>query len=333
MTVHRPESRSLRPHGIRKEKEIAARVVGPTFARHETFAPRYGWLKKGFDAVAKDGIVFTRDDVAALLGVGKNMARSIRYWTVACGLVEETTSAGGRGTTLRPTEFGKCLLGPGGWDPYLEDLSSLWLLHWKLLRSDGLATAWHYTFFEFTLNEFSADDLSWNLAEMVKKRFPSARAAASSLRKDAVCLIQMYAGGTRNIAETEESVRSPFAELDLLGPGISSRHVVFRTGAKPGLSSAIIAALCLDFMRTRGSEMSVSLSTLLRGQGSPGLALRLSEASLYDALEQTVRQFSELKLSDTAGLIQFSSRIAPAEICAMLLDAHYADTLVGVGTR
>lgn len=333
MTGHSPESRPLRPRGPRKEQEIAARIVGPTFARHETFAPRYGWLKKGFDAVAKDGSVFLQDDVAPLLGVGKNMARSIRYWIVACGLVEETTPQAGRGATLRPTEFGQRLLGPAGRDPYLEDLSSLWLLHWKLLRSDGLATAWHYTFFDFTLSEFSADDLSWHLAEMAKKRFPSARAAPSSLRKDAVCLIQMYAGGTHATAETEESIRSPFAELGLIGPGINSRHVAFRSGDKSGLSSAIVAALCLDFMRMRGSELSVSLSTLLRGQGSPGLALRLSEASLYDALEQAVRQCSDLRLSDTAGLIQFSSRIAPTEISDAMLDSHYADALVGGSTK
>jgi hypothetical protein len=29
-----------------------------SIGRHETFTPRYGWLKKGYDAVLKDGNVF-----------------------------------------------------------------------------------------------------------------------------------------------------------------------------------------------------------------------------------------------------------------------------------
>lgn len=310
---------------MRKAKGVGLPIAGPTFARHETFAPRFGWLKKGFDAVARDPNAFARADAALILGVGKNMARSIRYWTVACGLLEDTKSDAPR-TTLRPTEFGQRLLGTGGWDPYLEDLSSLWLLHWKLLRPDGAATTWSYTFSEFSLSEFSADDLAWSLGEMVKKRFPSARAATSSLRKDAVCLIQMYAGGTHNVVVSEESIRSPFAELDLIGPGITSRHVSFRIGSKPGLSPAIIAALCVDFMRMR-DVMSMPFSTLLRSHGSPGLALRLSEAVLYEALEQAVRQFPALRLSDTAGIIQLSVTLTPEQLVGVLLDAHYADAL------
>jgi len=316
---------------VRQEKGVALQIAGPTFARHETFAPRFGWLKKGFDAVTRDPNAFAREDAALVLGVGKNMARSIRYWAVACGLLEDNKSAKPR-TLLRPTEFGQRLLGTEGWDPYLEDLSSLWLLHWRLLRPDGIATTWSYVFSEFSSSEFSADDLTGALEEMVKRRFPSARAAVSSLRKDAVCLIQMYAGGMRNVVGSEESIRSPFAELDLIGPGITSRHVSFRIGSKPGLSSTIIAALCLDFMGVH-RVMSMPFSTLLRSHGSPGLALRLSEAVLYEALEQAVRQYPVLRLSDTAGIIQLSSTASPTQLFGALIDAHYVDALRGSAVR
>ena len=49
------------------------------FARHETFHPRFGWLKKGFDKADRDSGIFLREDAPVLLGVGKNMVRSIRY--------------------------------------------------------------------------------------------------------------------------------------------------------------------------------------------------------------------------------------------------------------
>ena len=66
--------------------------TSPSFAGHETFTLRYGWLKKAVDAVHEDPIVFTRDDALVRLGVGKNMVRSIRHWGLATGILEEDTA-------------------------------------------------------------------------------------------------------------------------------------------------------------------------------------------------------------------------------------------------
>jgi len=52
----------------------------PIFARHETFHPRFGWLKKGFDRARDNSRLFLAEDAPVVLGVGKNMVRSIRYW-------------------------------------------------------------------------------------------------------------------------------------------------------------------------------------------------------------------------------------------------------------
>ncbi len=108
----------------------------PIFARHETFHPRFGWLKKGFDRARNNSRIFLAEDAPVLLGVGKNMVRSIRYWCEAFKLLEDD----------QPTIFGEALLGDQGWDAYLEDPASLWLLHWKLLETPCLASAWWFTF-------------------------------------------------------------------------------------------------------------------------------------------------------------------------------------------
>lgn len=55
-------------------------ITGGFAGRHETFTPRYGWLKKGFDACAHNPHVFTDETAIEQLGVGKNMVQSIRYW-------------------------------------------------------------------------------------------------------------------------------------------------------------------------------------------------------------------------------------------------------------
>jgi hypothetical protein len=68
------------PADVSSAKERAdTQPVEPIFARHETFHPRFGWLKKGFDLVKKDPNIFQKDDAPVQLGVGKNMVRSIRF--------------------------------------------------------------------------------------------------------------------------------------------------------------------------------------------------------------------------------------------------------------
>lgn len=63
-------------------------------------------------------------DAVVTLGVGKNMVASIRYWMRSFGLVD------GDGLT----EIARFLLDTrDGVAPYMEDLTTLWLLHYRLV--------------------------------------------------------------------------------------------------------------------------------------------------------------------------------------------------------
>ncbi|WP_238845595.1 DUF4007 family protein [Nostoc edaphicum] len=119
-------------------------AVNPIFANHETFHPRFGWLKKGFDTAKKNPDIFSQDDAPVRLGVGKNMVRAIRYWCSAFKIIDKNNL---------PTVFGEKLLGDNGWDTYLEDPASLWLLHWNLLKPRCDAAAWYYIFRTYALTE------------------------------------------------------------------------------------------------------------------------------------------------------------------------------------
>ena len=129
------------------------------FARHETFHPRFGWLKKGYDKAFSDPEIFLREDAPVQLGVGKNMVRSIRYWCNAFKVLEEGDRA------AIPTAWGQKLLSDDGYDPFLEDPASLWLLHWALLKPPCLATAWSFAFNQFRSVEFSSEDLFLSLCD------------------------------------------------------------------------------------------------------------------------------------------------------------------------
>ena len=79
-----------------------------TFGRHETFALRYAWLTKGFQAFQEDPNVFEPDMGTLCLGVGKNMVNSIRYWLLATRLLEKSNKG------LQVTEIGEIIFSKGG---------------------------------------------------------------------------------------------------------------------------------------------------------------------------------------------------------------------------
>ena len=97
------------------------------FSGHESFVCRYAWLPKAYRAVVKNRAAFGNVEQAMVsLGVGKNMVRSIRFWVEVMGVVTPR-----KDKTLEPTYFGEAVFGDGGFDPFLEDIRTLWLLHWE----------------------------------------------------------------------------------------------------------------------------------------------------------------------------------------------------------
>ncbi len=296
----------------------------PAFARHETFHPRYGWLKKGFDAATEDSEVFLRKDATTILGVGKNMVRAIRYWCVAYKVLsEEKSEENPRLNKMVPTEFGNELLAEDGWDPYLEDPGSLWLLHWQLLRPPCRAPAWWAIFNDLHSPEFSDESLLEQLRRFRDER-GWAEVVDNSLDKDVRCVLRMYGSVTKGRDLLEDSVDSPFAELGLIRPVPGdSREWRISTGAKRDLPDDIVAYACLDYAELIETEAKVlGVAGLARNEGSPGRALALNETSLGDALTRFSEQ-GVIELTHAAGNRQLVLPAAPAQIRRAILNCYY----------
>ena len=132
----------------------------PKFAGHETFTLRYGWLKKAVDATRERQDIFLQDDALVTLGVGKNMVRSIRHWGLVTGILEESTDvSNNRGRAIRPSALGDLLFGPHGLDPYLEEVGTLWLIHWQLAGIPDGPTTWFWVFNHLPESEFTKEKL------------------------------------------------------------------------------------------------------------------------------------------------------------------------------
>ena len=133
------------------------------FRAHETFSIRKGWLSKGMKHVLRDPYVFVSKEYNPMdvLGIGSNMVKSLRYWMLAVGLSD---SAKGKSAQYL-TKFGRILYEN---DPYIEEMGTLWLLHYKLARQQDIATSWYFFFNHFQLSEFSKEDFTTALANYAK---------------------------------------------------------------------------------------------------------------------------------------------------------------------
>ena len=136
-----------------------------------TFPLRYTWLPKAVANVARDPYVFLKEDAMVTLGVGKNMVAVIRHWGLACGMLEEDDEvSNNRGRALRVSDLGNRLFGEGGWDPYLEDPATLWVIHYESASAPERATTWYWAFNHLPQSEFTKAELSTWLHRLVQER-------------------------------------------------------------------------------------------------------------------------------------------------------------------
>jgi hypothetical protein len=306
-------------HPASQEGSGSARYI---FARHETFHPRFGWIKKGFDAVARDPEIFSKDDAYIQLGVGKNMGRSIRYWCSAFKVIE-SIEEGKQKPFSAPAEFGQKLLGDDGWDPFLEDPASLWLLHWNLLKSPCQAAAWRFTFDSFRQMDFSAHDLRQELLNY--RDGLGLKVSDSSLDKDVSCLLRMYTEQEDRKQLSEESLDCPFVELGLIQRVGGAKDYAFRVGVKSNLPSEIIVAVALEYVAEGDpKQRTVSVASLTYGSGSPGLAFKLTESAIIHAIDEVHSRQRYVSLTDSAGLVQMSFQEDPKKLSLQILNRYYA---------
>lgn len=265
--------------------------------------------------------LFRKDGASVTLGVGKNMVKSIKYWCKAYKIIEEVEGEKG---SFQPTQFAYDLLDNDGWDPFLEDPASLWVLHWQLFKPPCDAPVWYLAFNDFNQIEFTADDLIFASKEFKNRHFPAKRLSDQSIAKDVNCLLRMYVERNPIKQLQEDSLDSPFTQLDLISAFGDAKRYMFNYGKKPTLPIEIIAWACLDYASKIGDEAkTIALSRLLYEPGSPGQVLKLNEASLSYAIDKVSQVFNDIALTDTAGMIQFAFMSKPNLLADKLLNRYY----------
>lgn len=294
------------------------------FSGHQTFTFRYGWLEKGVRGVAAEADLFSREDALVKLGVGKNMVDSIRHWCQLAQLVEQDDRREKPNSRfLRPTEIAARLLLDGGWDPYLEDDASLWLIQWLIVSNAGIQGTWQLVFSDFHRPDFSKRELIGFIKSITERH--SLKVKDSVIARDVDCFLHTYVTGMsgKKLATPEEGFSCPLLELGIIQLTLDGDLFRFAIGPKPSLPASVFAfALDRYFASARHGRQTMTVQDCLYGSGSPGQAFKLDENSIIEYVE-TLEEMTKgaIGIDETAGLKQIYRRgkFMPEK----LLDQHY----------
>lgn len=295
------------------------------FGRHETFALRYGWLSKGFQALCKNSKVFESDEATIELGVGKNMVLAIRYWLRATRMVDQTKP--------EPTEMGLLILDEKkGFDPYLEDEATIWLMHWLLATNTELATSFYWFFNKFHKPEFTGQELSTALADFVNDSVAqNKRPSATTIKNDSQLLHRMYSQSNGNSRiPLEDALDSPLSLLKLFSQTAGGRSFQSKLEARAELPLGVLGFAVSELMAARQIKI-LPIEELMYSRENypaPGSIFRLTENGLVAKLEQLVSYLPGVfNIRETAGIHQLY--ILKDEPPENFLCKHYADVMKG----
>ena len=279
-----------------------------TFSGHDTFHCRHMWLKKGYEFI-KEGRKFTDNDAVVFLGVGKNMVSSIRYWMKAFDLINEKDE-------LEPIAH-KIFSDDGGWDPFLEDDATLWVLHHNLVKK-GMATTYNWVFNELRKEkiEFSKK----NYVDFINRKCQLNNiklTSTNTLNDDFGVFTKMYLRTDSQSKDKEDTFSGILTELDLITEFKKGQesYLVIENKDRDDIPEEILLYAILSDDRF---ERSVNVRSLEIEDNSLASIFAITRTGLINKIESLSnnKKFKFVKYSDHAGIkeLQFEKRIDPLEI-------------------
>ena len=269
------------------------------FRAHDTFFIRKGWLYKGMKNVVNDSAVFmgVNGNPMDILGIGANMVKALRYWLQAVALTAEAIDPDSRRRIQNLTPFGEVVYEH---DKYIEEMGTLWLLHYKLASNAEEATAWYYFFNEFRLSEFSRDDFVVQLNNYI--RMNDNDVSERSLDDDYNCIVNTYVPRIKSNPEKvrpESNIDCPLGELGLIDI-INKKSRLYKKciPKKDTLHPLILLAIILD---NANGETEIKISSIQSDKGNAGKIFNLDIITLVNLLNK-VELMGYVKVVRTAGL-------------------------------
>ena len=282
-----------------------------TFSGHESFPCKSLWLKKGYDFLI-NGNDFNSPSAVMDLGVGKNMVASIRYWLKVFGVTKNN----------QVTWIAKYLFDDkDGKDRYLEDIATLWLLHFILVYSEE-ATLYSMLFcgLQRERTHFEREQVQ----SYVKLKMAEAGKISlynnNTVKKDIGVLLQNYTLPRK--PQSNEDYSSLLIDLDLIRQNSEGKGYYFNIDGKRKVTKEIFLYALLILKEEEG-DSTISFDTI---QEKIGLVFCMKDYESIKLLKQLSNKYKRFfAYSDVAGIkqIQFISDLDYKTV----LDEYYDSTI------
>ncbi len=278
---------------------VGTDTIKYTFSGHDSFQCRQLWLKKGYDYINSKKS-FNDGDAVVKLGVGKNMVSSIRYWMKAFNVIDNKDNI---------TAFGTALFADNGWDPFLEDEASLWLLHYQLIKTN-LASTYSIIFNEFRKEKiFFTKETFVNYLKRRKEAEKALNINENTVADDFGVFIKMYQGSETSSKGVEDCFLGILSEIDLLKTNGIGKDEQYRieNSDRDKLPVEILLYSILDNPKY-GS--SISLNTVEHEPNSSGSIFAMSRSGLTNKIYEIANSSKQITFTDHAGIkeIQFKNK-------------------------
>jgi uncharacterized protein DUF4007 len=282
------------------------------FSGHESFQCRQLWLKKGYDFL-KSGKSFNDEDAVVALGVGKNMVASIRFWMKAFNLTNQEDKL---------TAFADKLLADDGYDPYLEDEASLWLLHYYLV-SKG-----HSSTYSIVFNELRKEKIEFtreNFVAYVKRKAETDKsivASENTLAEDFSVLSKMYISTEEQNKDKEDNFSGLLTELDLIksfGKGKTDFFII-ENNERAEIPDEVILYAILD---NPAFDLSVNFNSIEQDYNGICSVFAINRPGILSKMESIASKYTYVTFNDQAGIKELQFKRKPSPF--LILDKYYAN--------
>lgn len=292
---------------VRPQPRTLPESRGFRFSGHQTFPLRIAWLPKAIHEIASGRDPLTNiDEGIVSLGLGKNMVEALRCW------IEAFQIASKKGSSWLLSPVGDMVFSPSnGLDPFLEDHSTNWLLHWLIsTNTQAPFFAWECLFNRWPTVEFSTT----SVVEAFQKEAEQNPKAASLVTLKQHWEVFLHSYRPPRGAMGEDHLDSALSVLGLIqetgqrqtASGRWETLYAFDTGPKIAIPQQLFAFFIHDWWnRTFPSEQTVALREVVAGDHSPGRILRMQESEILMRVGDLTRRHQDVfRTTESANLRQ-----------------------------